>query len=182
MPSRRALEKVSDLVVAFKIAGQWTMTGHVPRDSRVKRGKHCGNVAARKVFVSFTNNRRIGFTHHSPPCTRDGPPHHVEAALPSSRIIADHRERVGRHHVPTRRDVRCCPIRRDREDELDLADIGGETGTATHGASIASAGREPKRLTAARRHAHSRLIPLTTKSTRPARASPGSPSASASQG
>ena len=74
------------------------------------------------------------------------PPHHVEAALASSRITADHRERVGRRHVPNRRDVRCWPIRRDREDELDLADIGGETGTATHGASIASAGREPKRI------------------------------------
>ena len=32
-------------------------------------------------------------------------------------------------------------MRRDREDELDLANIGGETGAATHGASIAG----PKR-------------------------------------
>ena len=82
------------------------------------------------------------------PKRHEPPPHHVEAALPSSRIIADHRERVGRRHVPTRRDVRCWPIRRDREDELDLADIGGETGRATHGESIASAGREPKRISA----------------------------------
>jgi hypothetical protein len=35
---------------------------------------------------------------------------------------------------------------RDRKDELDLADIGGETGTTTHGASIAGPGRRPKRL------------------------------------
>jgi hypothetical protein len=32
-------------------------------------------------------------------------------------------------------------VRRYREDELDLADIGGEAGTTTHGASIAGPGR-----------------------------------------
>jgi len=37
-------------------------------------------------------------------------------------------------------------MRWDREDELDLADIGGEAGAATHGASIAPPGRTPKRL------------------------------------
>ena len=106
-------------------------------------------------------------------------PHRITSrpALGSSRIIADHRERVGRRHVPNRRDVRCWPIRPDREDELDLADVGGETGTATHARAQAH-----QRLTTSRRHAHPRLISLTTKSTRPARASPGSPSASASQG
>jgi hypothetical protein len=36
--------------------------------------------------------------------------------------------------------------RRDREDELDLADIGGETGTATHSASVTGPGRRPKRI------------------------------------
>src|SRR6516165_11612902 len=82
------------------------------------------------------------------PKRHEPPEHDIEAALPSSPIIADHWERVGRRHVPTRRDVRCWPIRRDREDELDLADIGGETGRATHGESIASAGREPKRISA----------------------------------
>jgi len=40
-------------------------------------------------------------------------------------------------------------MRRDREDELDLADIRGETSTATYGASIAGRGRRPKRLAAA---------------------------------
>jgi len=34
-------------------------------------------------------------------------------------------------------------MRWDREDELDLADIGGEAGAATHGASIAPPGRTP---------------------------------------
>jgi hypothetical protein len=34
----------------------------------------------------------------------------------------------------------------DREDELDLADIGGETGMATYRASIAGPGRRPKRI------------------------------------
>jgi len=37
-------------------------------------------------------------------------------------------------------------MRWDREDELDLADIGGETGAATHLASIAPPDRRPKRL------------------------------------
>jgi hypothetical protein len=38
-------------------------------------------------------------------------------------------------------------MRRDREDELDLADIGEEAHAATHVASIAGPGRRPKRLT-----------------------------------
>jgi hypothetical protein len=37
-------------------------------------------------------------------------------------------------------------MRRDREDELDLADIEGETDAATHGAKIAPSGGRPKRL------------------------------------
>jgi hypothetical protein len=68
------------------------------------------------------------------------PAHHVHAALAGSVIVADHRERVGWRHVPTGREVRGGPIRRDREDELDPADIGGEAGTATYGASIAGPG------------------------------------------
>jgi hypothetical protein len=74
------------------------------------------------------------------------PAHDIQAALASSRIVADHGERVGRRDVPAGRDVRGRPIRRDREDELDLADIGGETGTTTHGPSIAGPGRRPKRI------------------------------------
>jgi hypothetical protein len=37
-------------------------------------------------------------------------------------------------------------MRRNREDKLDLADIGGETGAATHASTIAWPGRGPKRL------------------------------------
>src|ERR1700736_2480239 len=45
--------------------------------------------------------------------------------------------------IASTRDVRGAPMRRDREDEFDLADIiGGETGAATHGASIAGPRRE----------------------------------------
>jgi hypothetical protein len=36
-------------------------------------------------------------------------------------------------------------MRRDREDELDLAHVGGETGTATHGANITPPRPRPKR-------------------------------------
>jgi hypothetical protein len=37
-------------------------------------------------------------------------------------------------------------MRWDGEDTLDLADIGGETGTPAHGASVASPGRMPKQV------------------------------------
>jgi hypothetical protein len=45
---------------------------------------------------------------------------------PGVGIIADHAG-IGRRDVPTRRNVRGRPVRRYREEELDLADIGGET-------------------------------------------------------
>src|ERR1700726_4335302 len=54
------------------------------------------------------------------------PSQHVEAALAGFGIVADHRARVGRRHIPARRKIRSRPMRRDREHELDLADIGGE--------------------------------------------------------
>ena len=68
-----------------------------------------------------------------------------QAAAPLEGILADHRQRVGWRHVPTQRDVRRWPMRRDREDQFDLADIGGEAGAATHGASIAGPKRGSKR-------------------------------------
>jgi hypothetical protein len=37
-------------------------------------------------------------------------------------------------------------MRRDREDEFDLADIGGAAYAATHAANIALPRRKPKRL------------------------------------
>jgi hypothetical protein len=74
----------------------------------------------------------------------EAPTHHVQAALDGPLIKADDRMRVGRSYVPT---GGCWggPLRRDRENELDLAHIGGEAHAATHGASIAGPGRRPKR-------------------------------------
>ena len=37
-------------------------------------------------------------------------------------------------------------MRRDREHKLDLADIGGESGAATHTSTLTQPGRRPKRL------------------------------------
>ena len=37
-------------------------------------------------------------------------------------------------------------MRRDREHKLDLADIGSESGAATHTSILAQPGRRPKRL------------------------------------
>jgi len=48
-------------------------------------------------------------------------------------------------------------MRWDREDKLDLADIGRETNAATHAAKIASPLRKPKRLDRVRRAWHRRL-------------------------
>ena len=70
----------------------------------------------------------------------------VQAALAGPRIVADHREEVSRREVPTRREIWCGPVGRDREDELDLAHVGGEADTATHGTTIAELARCPKPL------------------------------------
>jgi hypothetical protein len=35
-------------------------------------------------------------------------------------------------------------MRRDREDKLDLADVGGEANASTHDPNIALPGRQPK--------------------------------------
>jgi hypothetical protein len=61
-------------------------------------------------------------------------------------IVANHRELVGRRHVPVRREIRGRPMRRDREHKLDLADIGGEPDASTHTSTLAQLGRRPKRL------------------------------------
>jgi hypothetical protein len=68
-----------------------------------------------------------------------------ETALASLGIITDHWKRVGRRHVPTGCDVWGRSMRWDREDELDLADVGGEANANTHGSSLASPSRRPKR-------------------------------------
>ena len=51
------------------------------------------------------------------------PAHHVQAALAGLGIKADYREGIGWRDVPARRDIRGGPMRWDREDELDFADI-----------------------------------------------------------
>jgi hypothetical protein len=55
--------------------------------------------------------------------------------------------RSSRCNVPTGRNDRRRPMRRDRKDQLGLADIGGEAGAATYGASKAGreCGRQPAR-------------------------------------
>src|SRR4029077_15202274 len=82
------------------------------------------------------------------------PAHHVQAALAGPGIMANHRKRIRRSHVPTRRDVRGGPMRRYREHQLDLAGIGREAGAATHDASIAPPDGRPKRLDRAKRPCH----------------------------
>ena len=52
-------------------------------------------------------------------------------------VVAHDGRRVGRCHVPARRKVRRRALGRDREDELDLADVGGKADAATHGAILA---------------------------------------------
>jgi hypothetical protein len=64
---------------------------------------------------------------------------------PALRIEANNRQLVSGRSVPTGREVRRGPMRRNGKDKLDLADIGGEADAATHGASIAWAGRDTKR-------------------------------------
>src|SRR6266446_2336752 len=75
----------------------------------------------------------------------EAPTHYVQAAFAGLGIVVDDRERVGWRHVPAGRDVRGGPLRCDREDELDFADIGGETDAATHSSSITSPWQRPKR-------------------------------------
>src|SRR5205823_8125584 len=59
-----------------------------------------------------------------------GPTHNIEAALPGPGIVTHDRQVLARRGVPIGRDVGGRPLRRDREDELDFADIGGETGAS----------------------------------------------------
>src|ERR1700741_2465234 len=54
-----------------------------------------------------------------------------QTASRAQGVISDHRERVGWRYVPARRSIRGWAMRRDREDEFDLADIRGEANTAT---------------------------------------------------
>jgi len=60
------------------------------------------------------------------------PAQHVEAALRGLGVVADDGQRIGRRHVPAWRKIWCRPPGRDREDKLDLADIGGKARASTH--------------------------------------------------
>jgi hypothetical protein len=53
------------------------------------------------------------------------------------------RKRIGRRHVPARRDIRRRPLRRNPERDFDLTDIGGEAGAATHIENITRSSGEP---------------------------------------
>jgi hypothetical protein len=62
--------------------------------------------------------------------------HHVQAALAGPGVIAGDRERVDRRDILTGRDVQGGLMGWDREDQLDLADIGREAAAATHGDTL----------------------------------------------
>ena len=57
----------------------------------------------------------------------------------------------------TRREVRAWPVRLDRKDKFDLADIGGEPDAPTHTTNIAGKMRRPKSPTGPRL-AHSQSV------------------------
>ena len=61
---------------------------------------------------------------------------------------------VSARGVPTWREVGRGPMRRDREDELDLADIGGEADTTTHVLNIAAHEEAPNTLDRLKRAEH----------------------------
>ena len=76
--------------------------------------------------------------------------------MPGLPVIAHDGQRVGRPYVPARREIGCRLVRRDPEDEVDLAHIGGEGGAATHCASMVGPRWGTKRSNRARcRLAHS---------------------------
>ena len=78
------------------------------------------------VDVGETDVEVLGPERHETPSQQ------VEAALAGLGVVPDDGERVGRRHIPARREIGSRPMWRDREDKFDLADIGGETGASTH--------------------------------------------------
>jgi hypothetical protein len=75
------------------------------------------------------------------PMRNEPPAKQIEAPLLGPGIVPDHRQRIGRSGVPSGREIRRRPMLRDREDELNLADIGGEPDAATHGSGYGGAKR-----------------------------------------
>ena len=65
------------------------------------------------------------------------PAQKIQTAFASLAIVPDHGQQISRRGIPTRREIGRGPMRRDREDELDLAYIGGEADAATHDAKVA---------------------------------------------
>ena len=76
---------------------------------------------------------------------REAPSQHIEATFSGPDIVADDGQGIGRRRIPARREIGNQPMRRDGEDEPDLADIGGQTDAATHALIIAQPGHVPKR-------------------------------------
>jgi hypothetical protein len=54
------------------------------------------------------------------------------------RVVAHDRQRIGRRHVPAGGEIWGRPLRRNPERDLDLADVGGKAGAATHELNIAA--------------------------------------------
>jgi hypothetical protein len=67
------------------------------------------------------------------PERHQAPAHHIEAAPAVHHIVADDRQRIRGCYVPARGEIRRRPLGLNREADLDLADIGGKAGAATHG-------------------------------------------------
>jgi hypothetical protein len=109
---------------------------HSQKQSKGKRQRRRLKASRKAGFVSipsalalmFENPTLMSFAQkgHEPPA------HDFEAALPGLGIVADHGEILARRGIPIGWNVGGRPLRPDREDEFDLADIGGETGAATH--------------------------------------------------
>src|SRR5205823_9013719 len=72
---------------------------------------------------------------------------------------ADHQQQVARGDIPTRRKIGRRPMRRNREHQLDFADIERKTGASAHGFTILNQGKR----TDARTSANVPLWPRTTR-------------------
>jgi hypothetical protein len=66
------------------------------------------------------------------PVRHQAPAHQVETALPGLGVETHDGQGIGWCDVPARRKIRRRALGRDREDEFDLADVGGKAGAATH--------------------------------------------------
>ena len=81
------------------------------------------------------------------PRTARDPSALVEGALAGPSIEPNDRQLVSGRGVPSRREVRGRAMLRDREDELDLAYVGGKADAATHGAEDGVTDEEAQAVT-----------------------------------